>query len=131
MGRCCVFVYDHWLHSWPGFQPQTIVICDAFYKLLDWKEVGGSPILEKTTLVDLDTGSPIVWLTCKHRHTIPNPERGIYKVSLAGDKIGPLTVEWVYKDDAERAQYEEWRRQIRERRAKQDAIDNVPPCGPD
>jgi hypothetical protein len=111
-----VFVYDPCLHMWPGTQPETIVICDASYRPLNWKEVGGSPMFENATL-DVTTGTaPVLLLTRRHRHTIPDPKRGIYGFSIGDDKIEPLPeVKWLYEDDAERAQYDQWRKAIRER----------------
>lgn len=101
-----VLVYDPCLHSWPGCQPETIIVCDAFYRPLDWKEVGGSPMFQSAAL-DTSAGSgPVLLITRRHRHTNSNPERGIYRFSLANDQIkaAPKT-EWLYKDDAERAHY--------------------------
>lgn len=111
-----VFVYDMWIHSFPGYQPETIVICNASYAPLAWKEVGGGTIFKEATFRQSDPEGPTLRLTRLHRHTIPNPERGIYAFSLAGDAIKPRPeVDWVYESDEERAKYDEWRRWLRER----------------
>lgn len=113
-----VFVYDSWVHSFPGFQPETIIICDASYAVLDWKEVGGGPMLEHVAFEETGANEQILRLTRNHRHTVPNPQRGIYGFSLAEDKITALpNVEWLYRDDAEKSRYDEMRNELRMRRA--------------
>jgi hypothetical protein len=110
-----VFVYNPSLRRWPGTQPETIIICDASYRVLDWKEVGGIPMFELAALdLSEDTG-PVLLITRQHRHTIPNPKRGVYRFSLNNDRITALPdVEWLYKDDAERTRYARWRGELRE-----------------
>ena len=111
-----VFVYDPSLHSWPGTQPETIIICDASYRPLDWKEVGGSPMFERAALESSADTGPVLHITRRHRHTIPNPQRGIYRFLLKNDTIKAiLDIEWLYTNDAERAQYARWRESLRER----------------
>ena len=111
-----VFVYDPGIHSWPGTQPQTIVICDAAYRPLNWKEVGGSPVFETATLTVESDNIPVLRITRQHRHTIPNPKRGIYSFSLSNDSIERLAdVEWLYENEEERARYDRWRKALRER----------------
>lgn len=115
-GKCRhVFVYDPCLHSWPGTQPETIVITDASHRVLDWKEVGGSPMFVGAALEHAEDARPFLLITREHRHTIPNPKRGIYRFSLQNDMITPSPeVEWLYKDEAERAQFARWRKALRE-----------------
>ena len=111
-----VFVYDPSLHSWPGTQPETIIICDASYRPLDWKEVGGSPMFERAALESSADTGPVLLITRRHRHTIPNPKRGIYRFSLNNHTIRAIPdIEWLYTNDAERAQYARWRESLRER----------------
>ena len=110
-----VFVFDPVVHSWPGTQPETIVITDAAHRVLGWKEVGGSPMFAGAAFEDADDTGPVLLITREHRHTIPNPKRGIYRFSLNNDTITPNPeIEWLYKDDAERAQYARWRKALRE-----------------
>jgi hypothetical protein len=111
-----VFVFDPVLHRWPGTQPETIVITDAAHRVLGWKEVGGSPIFAGAAFEDADDTGPVLLITREHRHTIPNPNRGIYRFSLKNDTITPSPeIEWLYKDEAERTQYGNWRKALRER----------------
>lgn len=110
-----VFVFDPVLHSWPGTQPETIVITDALHRVLDWKEVGGSPMFGGAAFEHAENAGPVLLITREHRHTIPNPKRGIYRFSLKNDTITPSPeIEWLYKDEAERAQYVRWRKALRE-----------------
>jgi hypothetical protein len=111
-----VFVFDPVLHSWPGTQPETVVITDASHRVLDWKEIGGSPIFVGAAFEHAQDAGPVLLITREHRHTIPNPKRGIYRISLNNDTITPCPeIEWLYKDEAERAQYSRWRKALRER----------------
>lgn len=111
-----VLVYNPTLRAWPGSQPETVVICDATWRPLHWAEVGGSPIFEKAALNLDDPQAPVLLLTRKHRHVVPNPERGTYSYSLAGDKVALRPeIEWLYKNDAQRAFYDRVRKAIRER----------------
>lgn len=110
-----VFVFDPVLHSWPGTQPETIIITDALHRVLDWKEVGGSPMFAGAAMEHAENVGPVLLITREHRHTIPNPNRGIYRFSLKDDTIAPSPeIEWLYKDEAERAQYARWRKALRE-----------------
>ncbi len=110
-----VFVFDPVFHSWPGIQPETIVITDASYGVLDWKEVGGSPVFAGAGFEYTDDAEPVLLITREHRHTISNPRRGIYRFSLNNDTITPSPeIEWLYKDEAERARYAVWRKALGE-----------------
>jgi hypothetical protein len=111
-----VFIYDPCRHSWPGTQPETIVITDPSHCVLDWKEVGGSPMFVAAAFQHLEDAGPVLSITRQHRHTIPNPKRGIYRFRLKNDTITPSPkIEWLYKDEAERTQYARWRKALRER----------------
>ncbi len=120
-----VFVFDPVLHSWPGTQPETIVITDVSHRVLDWKEIGGSPMFAGAAFEHAEDTGPVLLITREHRHTIPNPKRGIYRFTLNNDTIAPSPeIEWLYKDEAERAQYARWRKALREReRANRKTVD--------
>ena len=92
-----VFVYDPGLKSWPGSQPETVVIADARYRLLAWEEVGGSPQFNSAALNFGNNGNPILSLTRRHRFRAGG--RGTYGFSLDNDQINPVgDVVW-NKDD--------------------------------
>jgi hypothetical protein len=111
-----VFVFNPVLHRWPGTQPETVVITDASHRVLDWKEIGGSPMFVGAAFEHAQDAGSVLLITREHRHTIPNPKRGIYRISLNNDTIRPCPeIEWLYKDEAERAQYSRWRKAFRER----------------
>lgn len=113
-----VFLYDCAVHSWPGTQPVTIVLTDGDYRLIAWREVGGSPALVETKLVKSVPGRPVLVLTFRFRHTSTHPERGVYRLSLAGDQIPELpAAEWIYSSDEQLAFYENLRQLENARRA--------------
>ena len=107
-GQCrIVFVYDPTLHIWPGSQPETIVISDSTYRLIAWKEVGGSPMFEQGQLTFDDSKAPTLILTCRHRHTFTHPKVGRYRFLLSNDVIKEAKeVEWIYSSEEAQAEYE-------------------------
>lgn len=118
-----VLVYDPALHKWPGFQPQTIVIADSTYRLITWKEVGGSPMLQRAEVTVDETKSPTLILTSEHRHTIPNPKLGKYRYLLGNDQIKSAGIEWIYAREAERKLYEYYRKFLECRKSGHSAED--------
>lgn len=110
-----VFVYSPNFRSWPGLQPETIVITNGSYRPLDWKEVGGSPMFERASLEEAKGGEPVLRIIRNHRHEFLNPKQGVYRFSLKDDTVTPTSdVEWLYRDDAERAEYARRREALRE-----------------
>jgi hypothetical protein len=90
--RRIVFVYENLFKSWPGSQPETIVITDAQYRLLAWEEVGGTAMLRVTTLSSDKNGRPTLLFDKSHSdaHRI-----GRYTVSLDNDRIAQVGgVKW-------------------------------------
>lgn len=109
-------VYDAALHRWPGTQPQTIVLADDQYRLIAWKEVGGTPFFESARLTTVDPRGPVLVITRRHRHVMENPERGDYRVLLVDDRIQELPeVEWIYASQAERERFDRIRQDLRNR----------------
>jgi hypothetical protein len=97
-----VLIYDPNWHLWPGTQPQTIVISDGNFRLLQWKEVGGSPKFSSADL-QLEDGKPRVRITCLHRHTHlvggEFTDLGRYVYSLENDKVQSVDMEWLLRNE--------------------------------
>lgn len=100
----CVFIYERAFKSFPGLNPQTIVICDGDLRLLHWKEVGDGSMFRKAELKTSDDGSPCLVITRRHRHSnqvgTQSTDVARYLCSLADDKVKESAeIEWVLMDE--------------------------------
>ena len=96
-GRTCrVLLFDTLTKSWPGSQPQTVVLTDEEYDLLAWRELGGSPVYQSARL-EKRGGSTVLAVTCSHRRG----PRGTYRYSLSLGGISRVgDIEWDEGDEA-------------------------------
>ena len=107
-----VFVFDPVVRTWPGWQPETIVITDTQCRPVAWREVGGGPMFQEAELGQDKARAPVLILTRRHRHTYRHPAIGKYRFSLSEDGLRDIPmVEWVYANDRQRDVYEQ-RRQL-------------------
>ena len=108
--RSLVFLFDPMNRSWPGLQPQTIVVVDEDFDLRYWTEVGGEPLFSSAKLEAKDDKA-VLAITCRHRRR-PRPNNiGIHRYLLSPSGLQRIgEVEWI-RQDAERA--ESFRRILR------------------
>ncbi|QDU31261.1 hypothetical protein ETAA8_64140 [Anatilimnocola aggregata] len=98
-----LLVYEPLKVSWPGSQPQTIIICDDDFRPLAWNEDGGSPVFISAELEFGEKDEPVLAITRTHRQSHHGARHGRYRFKLADDKIQPVgEIEWQF-DDPRRA----------------------------
>jgi hypothetical protein len=59
-----LLIFDPGSQSWPGSQPVTVVLTDADLSVLDWIEIGGSPVFRSA---ELDESSSQLTVTFRQR----------------------------------------------------------------
>ena len=79
---CRIFLFNPSFQSWPGLQPQTILITDAGGRVITWKEVGGEPSFRSCELEIVD-GAVYLDITCDERHS-RTPGKYAYRLTLRG-----------------------------------------------
>ena len=79
-----VFVFRRPIISWPGLQPETVVVTDLEHRLITWKEVGGSPAFLAAVIDAPSNRPPLLKITRLHR---PGFLRGTHVFSLRDDRI--------------------------------------------
>jgi hypothetical protein len=79
---CRIFHFDPELQSWPGSQPQTIVLTDAAGKVITWKEVGGEPMFVSCE-IETRNGEVLLIVTCDERRR-DSPGKYTYRLTLRG-----------------------------------------------
>lgn len=93
--RCIAFVFDQQVHSWPGSQPQTIIITDSQCRLLTWKEVGGSPMFCHAWMEVVGNDPTTLTIACNHRFL---RGFGVYRYVVEPSGVRRLgDVEWIDK----------------------------------
>ena len=86
-----IAVFAPMFFTWPGSQPQTVVITDDKLRVTHWEEVGGSPWFVSANL-RIETNHLILRVKCDHRSS----HYGTYRYKLSLSDVEPVgDVEWI------------------------------------